>query len=331
MYFFKRLFQIDVKRMFTTIKKIARRSHKPFLFIFLDVINCAFRYGAGYMDYFVFNFEELSAKQRETYITRTVNNNYFLKMNDRSYYHIFNDKTEFLEIYKEFIRRDHIDLRTCSEEDYEAFVKKHPVFMGKPVDGQCGYGIEIVDTHGRDLKEVKAELERKTQYLLEEKIVQNEELSRLYPCSINTIRVVTCYKNGECSILFTALRIGNNGKHVDNFNNGGMFSVIDEDGVIRKPAIDKEGVEYEIHPYTGTPIIGFKIPMFKEIIEQCKKMAAITPQVGLTGWDMCVTDKGIDVVEGNQLPGYDIYQSRCHLNKDRMGLKPRFDAAIYKD
>ncbi len=328
MYFLKRLFRIDVKRMFTTIRKIAKRSHKPFLFIFFDVINCAFRYGAGYMDYFVFNFEELNAKQRETYITRTVNNNYFLKMNDRSYYHVFNDKVEFLDTYHDYIKRDYLDLRRSGYEEFEAFAKKHPVFMGKPVDGQCGYGIEVVDSTDKELKDVYDELLRKGQVLCEERIQQNEELNRLYPCSINTIRVVTCNKNGNVHILFTALRIGNNGKHVDNFNNGGMFSVIDEDGVIRKPAIDKEGTEYTVHPYTGTDIIGFRIPMFKEIVAECKEVAKITPQVGLTGWDMCVTTTGIDIVEGNQLPGYDIYQSRCHLDEDRMGLKPRFDAII---
>ncbi len=314
--------------MFSTIRKISKRSNRSFLFILIDVIICGFRYGAGYMDYFVFNFEELSAKQRATYITRSVNNDYFLKMNDRGYYHYFMDKTQFLDRYHDFIKRDYVDLRRDSYDAYVSFVLKHPVFMGKPVDGQCGYGIEVIDSNGRDLKELHDELYAHQQYLLEERIVQHEKLNELYPCSINTIRVVTCYKNGQTHILFTALRIGNNGKHVDNFNNGGMFSVIDEDGVIRAPAIDKEGNVYDVHPYTGTSIVGFEIPMFPEIIEECKKLAAITPQVGLTGWDMCVSDKGIDVVEGNQLPGYDIYQSKPHLGEDRMGLKPKFDAVI---
>ena len=69
--------------------------------------------------------------------------------------------------------------------------------------------------------------------------------------------------------------------------------------------------------------------MYDEVIEQCKKMALVTPEIGYTGWDMAIGEKGIDVVEANQLPGYDIYQSYPHLNADLCGLKPRFDEAIF--
>ena len=331
MYKLKRIFQIDYKRMFNTIRKIAKRSKKSFIRILFDVIHCGLKYGAGYMDYFVFNFEDLTEAQRATYITRSVNNAYFLKMNNREFYHYFNEKPDFLKRFKNYINRDYVDLKECSYEEYEQFVKKHPVFMAKPADGQCGKGIEIVDSNGRNLKEVYDEVKEKNLLLLEEKIVQNKDISSIYPLSINTIRIVTCYKNGNANILFKAMRIGNEGRHVDNFNSGGMFTVIDDDGVIKKPALDKEGNIYYKHPYTGTDIVGFRIPMFNEIIEECKKLASEIPEVGLVGWDMCVTEKGIDVVEGNQLPGYDIYQSRPHLNEDRIGLKPRFDSVIYSE
>ena len=58
-------------------------------------------------------------------------------------------------------------------------------------------------------------------------------------------------------------------------------------------------------------------------------MAKVTPQIGYTGWDMSIGEKGVDVVEANQLPGYDIYQSYPHLNADLCGLKPKFDEAIF--
>ena len=328
MYFIKRIFSLDLHRMKDIIGKIAKRSNKSPVLIFLDIVISAFCFGSGYMDYYVFNFEELSYRQRSTYITRTINNNYLKKMNNPGFYHIFNDKPTFLKTYQEYIKRDYVNLKECSYDDYQTFIAKHQVFVGKPIDGQCGYGVEVIDAHGKDIKELYDELKNHGQFLLEEKIVQDQKMSALYPCAINTIRIVTCLKDGQVHILFSALRIGNKGKVVDNFNNGGMFSVIDEDGVIRKPAIDKDGIVYDVHPYTGTPIVGFEIPHFAEMIELCKKMAYITPENGLTGWDICATDQGIDVVEGNQLPGYDIYQSKPHLNEDRLGIKPRFDAVI---
>ena len=69
--------------------------------------------------------------------------------------------------------------------------------------------------------------------------------------------------------------------------------------------------------------------MFQDVIKQCKEMAKVTPEIGYTGWDMAIGEKGVDVVEANQLPGYDIYQSYPHLNSDLCGLKPKFDEAIF--
>ena len=329
MYYLERIFHLDLKRMFTTIKKICKRSNKSFIVIFIDIIICSFKYGSGYMDYFQFYFENLNDAQRATYINRTVNNNYFKLLNDREYFHIFQNKHEFLKVFSDYIKRDYVMLEECTYDEYLEFINKHPHFMAKPDNGLCGKGIEAIDATGKDPKEMYDYFIKNQQLLLEEKIVQNEDISSIYPLSINTIRVVTMNVKGKVSVPFVAIRIGDGGRVVDNFNSGGMFTVVDEDGVIRKPAINKENEVFYKHPYTGTDIVGFKIPMYEEIIAQCKEMATRIPEVGYVGWDMTVTDKGIDVVEGNQLPGYDIYQSFPHLDEDMCGLKPRFDAIVY--
>ena len=105
MYFIKRIFSLDLHRMKDIIGKIAKRSNKSPVLIFLDIVISAFCFGSGYMDYYVFNFEELSYRQRSTYITRTINNNYLKKMNNPGFYHIFNDKPTFLKTYQEYIKR----------------------------------------------------------------------------------------------------------------------------------------------------------------------------------------------------------------------------------
>ncbi len=329
MYYIERLFEVDWKQMFRVIKKISKRSKKPYLYILIDTIICSLKYGAGYMDYFQFFFENLNDAQRKTYINRTVNNKYHKYLNDRSFFHIFNNKHEFLAAYKEFIKRDFLFLDDASYEDYLNFVNKHHEFIAKPDSGLCGIGVELINTEGKDLKQLYDKLATNKQNLLEERIVQNEEMNRLYPDAINTLRVVTINSNGKISVPFVALRIGTGGRHVDNFHAGGCFVPVNDDGTIDKKAIDKENRVYDIHPDTKTSIIGFKVPYFKEVIKQCEKMASITPEIGYTGWDMAIGEKGVDVVEGNQLPGYDIYQSYPHLGKDLYGLKPKFDEAIF--
>ena len=330
MKFFKRILNIDYKRMFNTIRSIQKRSNKSFIFITIDIIRCYFKYGSGYIDYFLFFFEDLSDEKKATFINRTVNESYIRKLNNKDYYHIFSNKPEFLETYKKYIVRDWLYLKEADYKDYLKFVKKHKKFICKPDNGMCGIGVSIIDTKGKDLKKIYDELISNNTLLLEELLIQNTSISKIYPNSINTIRVYTININGNVHIMFKAIRIGNHGKIVDNFNNGGMFSVIEDDGYIRKPAIDKLNNVFIKHPMTNHNIVGFKIPKYKEIIKLCKKLALVVPEIKYAAWDIAVTKNGLDIVEGNEHPGYDIYQSRPHLNPNNIhGMKEYFDSVIY--
>lgn len=330
-YYFNLLFHMNFKNMFTAIDKIHERSKKSRLIIFFDMIICSIKYQAGYMDYKVFYFENLKPYQRKTFITRGVNNNYIKTMNDPAYYYYFNDKVEFNKIFNKYIKRDYIYLHD-NIEYFKKFLKRHKEIIVKPVSLQCGKGIEkIIISPETDIKELYSNLINSKQLLVEEYIKQSNVMNSLYPNSVNTIRIVTANKNNKTKILFKAIRIGNKGNVVDNFNHGGMYSIINDAGIITKPAIDKEGKVYEKHPTTNTEIVGFIIPYFKEAIKMAVNASKVIPQVGLVGWDIAITDKGPLIIEGNQLPGYDIYQSKIHLNADGTGIKAIFDDAIYKD
>lgn len=327
----ERIKGFDIKRMFKMIKVICDRSGKPFIHIFLDIFRCWIKFGSGYMDYYLFYFETLPDDVKATYINVAVNKDYIRHCNNPKYYYVLNDKVTFLETYKKFIKREFLDLRKCSYKKYLDFYKTHKEFMVKPVDGLCGYGVELIVTKDHNPKDLYEQLKRNGQFLIEERIKQNKEINKIYKDSINTIRIVTLNKDNKVSIMFSAMRIGNNGKVVDNFNNGGLMAVIDDDGVIRKPVLDKDNKVYFDHPSTGTPIVGFKIPRYEKIIELCKELALVTPELGLCGWDIAVTSNGLDVVEGNHIPGYDIYQSREQLAPSIEGIKQRFDDAIYPE
>lgn len=329
-YYLKRLFAMNYAKMITVVNKVHKRSGKSRIKIFIDMIQCSTKYLAGYMDYYVFCFEDLTEEQRKTFITRGVNNAYIKTLNHREFYDKFDNKVTFNQLFEPFLKRDFLDLTASSFEEFTTFVQKHPSFIVKPINLQCGKGIEKITVDDNiDLSSLRKHLLETGQTLVEEFVVQANKMNQLYPTSVNTLRIVTARIYHKTTVLFRAIRIGNGGNVVDNFNHGGMYSILDENGVITKPAIDKEGTIYENHPFTKTPIVGFQVPFFQEAIAMVKEASGIVEEVGLVGWDIAITEQGPVMIEGNQLPGYDIYQSKIHLNEGNTGMKPYFDEVIY--
>lgn len=322
---------MDYKNFFVTINKVHKRSGKNRIFLFFDMINCSIRYSAGYTDYFLFYFEELNHNQRKTYITRGVNNGYLKTLNDSSYYHFLRNKIEFNQKFKKYLNREFLDLRSVSFKEFQKFIQKHSTIMVKPIGLSGGYGVEKIDTTKEDAKKLYQKLKEKEQFLVEEYILQHKEMARLCPTSVNTLRIVTIRKNNKTTIMLRAIRIGNGVNPVDNFHQGGMYSLFDEKGYITKPAMDREGTLFEYHPTTHVKIEGFQIPYYKEAVQLAVQLSAVIPQIGMAGWDVAISEKGPVLIEGNELPGYDIYQSKIHLNEKKEGLKPVFDKVVYGD
>ena len=91
-YILKRLKTMDKKAMFEKINSIHSKTKMSKLKIFLDMQKCARRYGAGYMDYDLFEMYNLTDEQRDTYLTRGRNNNFVTKYCDMDALHYFQNK-----------------------------------------------------------------------------------------------------------------------------------------------------------------------------------------------------------------------------------------------
>lgn len=329
LYYFKSLSRLNFSAFFKTVSKISKRSNKSKIRIFFDIIICSFKYSSGYVDYDLFHFEDLTNKQRKTYITRGINIAYVRKLNDPKYFLDFDDKILFNKKFKKFIGREFLDLQECTYEDFEKFVSEHKIVMAKPIDGSGGVGIEKLDFNKNiDIKAKYDELIKNKCYLIEECLVQCEQMNKLGSSSVNTLRLVTVTNDKGVNIMIRVVRMGNGINSVDNFHSGGMYTVFDENGVITKPAIDREGNVYENHPTTGEKIVGFQIPFYKESIELVKEACKVVPQIKYIGFDVALLEDGPVLIEGNHLPGYDLYQSKIHLNEKKEGLKPLFDKVI---
>lgn len=324
-YVLKRITKMDYKAMASKINSIHKKTNISRVKIFEDMKKCAIKYGAGYMDYDLFEMYNLTPEQRDTYITRGRNAELVNKYNNKEYFHIFENKNEFNQKFEKYLKRDWIDTLSAPKEDVIKFIENHEIFMAKPIDGGCGKGIEKIKTKNYNSSaELYDYLLDNHNFELEEIIKQNDEVNKIYAGSINTVRVVTILKDNEPHVICSYFRIGN-GKFVDNFNSGGMCAPVDvKTGIVQDKAIDKNKQLYENHPQTGVKIKGFKFPNWEEAIEMCKEASKIVPEMGYIGWDVCFTQDGPAFVEGNEYPGHDIYQLPEHT-PDKIGMMPKFD------
>ena len=327
-YLAQRAVNMNYRAMLDKINSIHQKTGRSRLAIFRDMKDCAVKYGAGYMDYDLFEMYNLTAEQRDTYLTRGRNNALVAKYNDRDHMDDFGDKIKFNTRFAQFLHRDWVPVTGDNREQVLAFVTHHPVFMAKPAKGSCGWGIEKLQTADFPDPEVLYEhlKERAPLLELEEVIVQHPAVAAIYPGSINTVRMVTIRgESGRVYLVTAMFRIGN-GKFVDNFNSGGMVAPMDpETGTVIDRALDKRKNLYVNHPATGTPIQGFRFPDWGQARALVEQAAQVVPEVGYVGWDVCFTPDGPCLVEGNQFPGHDIYQLPVHT-PDKIGIMPRFRA-----
>lgn len=324
-YFFKRLVRMDWKAMWKTTGLLKERSGKSRLWLLADMLKCAVKYNAGYMDYKIAQMYRLNDAQRKTVITRGISNDIVRRMNDKAYWHFFDDKTQFNELFKESIPRRWL---LIGEKTTPAEVEKMldlPCLIGKPLEGSSGQGIlkYVPADWAEGAEKFLAKLRADGIGILEEIVVQHPEMARMCPTSVNTCRIATLLGDKQEGIVYAFLRIGN-GKVMDNVDCGGMAARIDlESGKLLTVGADKAGNTYTKHPITGTDIIGFTIPYFEEAKAMCLEAAKKVPQMRFVAWDVAITENGPTFIEGNSFPSHAVPQFAAHY-PDGIGILPEF-------
>ncbi len=312
-YLFKSIRNTSLPNLIKIVKKVKKISNKKF--VLFDIISCSIKYQAAFYDYLEFEFYLLNDSQRKTYLTNGKNNEIVKLFNDKSYWHILDNKDEFDNYFKKYLKREFLN-SGFSKEDLNRFIKDKSKIIAKPIDGIGGQGITIVDCKEKEI------YEKYNNYLLEEIIVQHKKLNELYDKSVNSLRIFTFFDGKESYILQTILKIGNT-EITDNFSNGGMYAFLDDKGTVITPAIDKDDNIYGIHPISKKQILGFKVPLFDEAINLVLEAAKEIPQIKYIGWDIAISENGPCIIEGNSYPG--VFQIKPRFSKDKIGILPKYE------
>ena len=325
-FFFKRLVRMDWKAMWQTTGLLRERSGKSRMWLLCDMLYCALKYNAGYVDYKIAEFYRLNDAQRKTQITRGLSNTIVRRMNDKAYWYLFDDKATFNELFKEEVGRGwmKISAQTALDE-FKAFLDQYPDLIAKPLEGSSGVGIErFTSEHwqGREADFLRELLDKQIG-IIEERVIQHPRMAQMCPTSVNTIRIATLLGDKKQGIVYAFLRIGN-GNVMDNVDQGGMAARVDlASGKLLTVGADKKGNTYTHHPMTGTPIIGFEVPFFEEAKAMCLKAAQKVPQMRFVAWDVAITEKGPVFIEGNSFPSHAVPQFAAHY-PDGIGIMREF-------
>ncbi|MBQ8895079.1 MAG: hypothetical protein IJ043_11815 [Clostridia bacterium] len=328
-YLIKRASSMNLEGLKERLEQVQQRTGRGKAAILADMLICGLRYEAGYIDYTIFGMYDMTHAQRKEILTRGKNTRYVSALNKREDFHYFNNKSEFLTLFKEECGRDFLDLSHADAADFEAFISRHATIMAKPEAGLCGKGIEKISTAGESPVALYNSLKTNGQTLIEEVLTQHEQVSALYPGAIDTVRMVTMTdEKGKPHLVYAAMRLGSGGAVVDNFNSGGMVIPVDpEKGTLTGVAVNKAGETFEAHPDTGVKFHGYQLPCWEECRSLAFRAAVRIPTIRFVGWDLAITPKGPVLVEGNHFPGHDIYQL-VPQNPEKKGMLPVFDAVV---
>lgn len=188
----------------------------------------------------------------------------------------------------------------------------------KPVDGQGGYGIYIFNKKdGNFYSESNEILDKKfidgilsKDYIIQEALVQSEEISNIYDKSVNTFRIATENLNGNVRVVCATLRMGKDGRQVDNSAQDGLVVGINVyNGEFYSEASTEEGVKYKKHPDSKFEFKNKKILRWNEIKKFAEDSARKLGQFTYLGWDIALTDEGPVAIEANLGFGIDHYQA----------------------
>ena len=152
-----------------------------------------------------------------------------------------------------------------------------------------GHGIKFFDfTSPTAEDELKEYLKHDEDIIIQEVIQQHPFFSNIHPESINTIRMMTLFLDGEVIVVSSILRMGTGKARVDNGSSGGISCAINPDGTLKENGRYTTGIKSNQHP-NGTVFKGLKVVGYERCCETAKKLALrLFTSTRIISWDFAV-------------------------------------------
>ena len=282
----------------------SREAGKSKLYLILASINDSIQFNISLLEYFQFRFFEKNQLEKSNWAGTGFMYEYQLAMNPKNVRSILQDKTLFLNAYKDFVSHHHLTLNELKKNEQKGafLLKENTKVVLKNSNGQCGIGIVILNTNELTPYALIQKLENTGNDIVEAFIQQHEDLEQLSPTGLNTLRLITQLNHeNKVDLLGARVRVTVNNS-IDNMAAGNLAAEVDlKSGKICGPAVysDITKEDQETHPFTKTVFKGYQIPFFDEAMTMVKEAALRFPQNRSIGWDVAITIAGPQLLEAN--------------------------------
>ncbi len=307
-------------------KRVSEKYDVSRLRVIIDAIWCCTVYGTIYTEYECLDFLHRSHKNRKTYVTVFWLLRKIFKYNDVEEGKIFHDKRRFNELFSDFVKRKHVSLLDAPEEEIKEFLENNDRAVMKNSGGCSGKQVHIIDTKDMSVEDFLT-YARENSYDMAEKVIENcDEIKRLNPTSLNTIRIVTIHSENFFRVMVACLRIGSVGADVDNVSSGGTVARIDKE-------TGKIDTTFRVNEFRRLPAsqagrdeIGMEIPFWEEAVELVRNASKVLKNTHIVGWDVAITKDGPLLIEGNE--SFNTASMELYYDHTQPGLKADFEAAL---
>lgn len=202
---------------------------------------------------------------------------------------------------------------------------EYPIF-GKPLDNYGSEGavsinsldknsgiLSLIDgstINAVDLAKEVAQSYGEGGYLWMDRVRPHRVLRKAAGETVGCIRLVTITRQGKTTPLYAVWKIPAPGAVADNFwRPGNMLAELDlETGRVLRVAARGIAGGQDIHAQSETQSLGLMMPCWRQTLKTGIEAAQLTPEVGLIGFDIAITDDGPLILEANTNPDHRLWQ-----------------------
>ena len=196
-----------------------------------------------------------------------------------------------------------------------------PLF-GKENRGICSFGAFLVEDandkamqlkhQGRlDYETCMAEFVGDTPYLLQ-RLERNHPFFERYTDSLATVRVCVMITEAGVKFPFAVLKLPSRDQVADSFWRPGNLAcnlAVDNGEIVTARTKDALGTtDHEVHPETGAPLTGERLPHWERVLDMARACAPIFSPVRYQSMDIAIAEDGPVLIEINTGGGFDLPQ-----------------------